>query len=239
MRKEFQSDSPELVLLISDSKKPSDIEKIFQKGFDQSNGAYQLLPLCVESKNLEKMLTALKLMDVRGAYFTGKSGEHLPKGDDAVAFKNDRFKSIGVLNETYRSFFKDHSKSLQKQHVVIWGPPLSVKEILPHIRKYKPASLKRRSLKSSPAGTAINETHIFCGQPDRRGVQRLMSTIPAGSPILDIRTEIIDYRPITHKKLFKNNDFLAHWVESALSYWGFRDIDHGKLTRSISRLCVK
>ncbi len=239
MRKEFQSDSPELVLLISNSKKPSDIEKIFQKGFDQSNGTYQLLPLCVEKKNLDKILTALKLMDVRGAYFTEKSAGHLPKGDDVIAFNKNRFKTIGVLNETYRSFFEKHSNSLRGQDVVIWGQPLMTKEVASHIKKHKPASLKTRTLKLSLVKTVIDETHIFCGQPDPRGVQKLIAAIPPGATILDVRNEVVDYHSITRRKLFKNNDFLAHWVKTALFYWGFRDIDQEKLARSISRLRVK
>lgn len=77
LRKEFESETPELILIVTDKKRASNLEKIFQKGLDQLEKQYVALSLCVAPKDLRNMLTAIRLMDVTGLFLTGA---HQKKG---------------------------------------------------------------------------------------------------------------------------------------------------------------
>lgn len=72
MRKEFKADSPELILLISDNKRQDRLEKLLDKGLNGLDQPYALLPLYIKPGDLKNMLTAIKLMDVKGLFLAGK-----------------------------------------------------------------------------------------------------------------------------------------------------------------------
>lgn len=114
MKKEFKYDTPELILILCDKKTENPLEKIFQKGLDMTGDSYCVLPLYIEQRHVKKMLTAAKLMDVKGLFLPDKYSQLSKaltgsKGGpaNAVAFKNKRFKSYDVTQKAYKSYLKE------------------------------------------------------------------------------------------------------------------------------------
>lgn len=76
MRKEFKYAPPELMLLITKKRRLNNLDKIFEAALRQVKGEFVVLPLAIESRDMDNMLRVLKLMDVGGAYIAEEHAKH-------------------------------------------------------------------------------------------------------------------------------------------------------------------
>lgn len=85
MRKEFSADTPELAVVLLDTKSGSGIESHFQKKLNENNKNIVALAIYVSPANIKHLLTAIKLMDVQILFVTKKHKKYF-KGKCREAF---------------------------------------------------------------------------------------------------------------------------------------------------------
>lgn len=93
MRREFKSETPELILIVTKSKRKSGLEKAFQKALDRAySRRFVALEIYASAKNLKKLVKAAKLISVRGIFLgcTKQGSDTLVlKGKQYCAYRTD------------------------------------------------------------------------------------------------------------------------------------------------------
>lgn len=257
MKKEFHYNTPELILIVTKDKKEGHLENIFQTGLDQIQGPYTALSLYITPQHLKNMLTAIKLMDVRGVFITGNYQRRGRLFADvtcakplinATVLKKNRHHGFNTIFTAYRSYLGTISNKIRGARISVLGPDVHLKPLLNELSKKRPAViniLNSRRLKSNRKSVkeAVynSDIHIVCGPATFKIPTLLLSNINKGACLIDMRDGVFSYPPemaSLGKKLIKNGGFLGHLVANTIKLWANKSIDIKRLDKFIKRLYV-
>lgn len=255
MKKEFKFDTPELILIISNNKESNELEDVFQKCLDQTGSKYTVLPICIERKHIKKMLTAIKLMDVRGAYISEScrldyrifadtiSAE---KPINTIVLKKNKYQGHNTLETAYISQLGS-MKNIKKSSISIVGYGDNLKTLTNVVKQIKPRELKIFKSKNQDRGSRIqhpvySDINIICGPSTFKIPAGLNSKMKKDQLLIDMREGVQKYPKslLSHgQRLIKNHRFLAHLTAASVKLWANKQIDIKKVESTLSRYRVK
>jgi shikimate 5-dehydrogenase len=253
MRKEFKFETPELFLIVTKDKKDSGLEKVFQKGLDLLDNDYALLPISIQKKNLKNMLTAIKLMDVKGA-FIADCYRDKPKAFadtissrnpvNTVVLKGKKYHGHNTLQTAYRSQLKT-VKNIKTSSISIFGSGDQLDCLVGEIEQLKPKEL---NIFRGPAlkGKKItySNINIVCGPTSFKVPLNLAAKVSKDSSInlIDMREGIVSYPKeiaTQRRNVTKNTLFLTHLASATIKLWTNKIIEIEDLRPALSHICVK
>lgn len=234
MRKEFSFENPELILLLTDSKKSLWLEKYLQQGLDLTKGSYTALSLIVEKKHIKNMRQAIKLMDVTGLYVTGRLEEQTSSFADIktstgpynnIYLKNGKYHATSTLADAYSSVLKKVKPSAKIAVIGNTGRPKILRSIL-LANKFKGSNIKS-TIKDA-------EIVILCGTGLK--LPRKLRSSGLKASIIDLREDgqTCKGRLLKPKKMLVTSArFLSHLISENVRAWTSVKIDPKRLEASI------